>query len=62
MWLTGKVHDGGTGESVGGDLSEYLEGPNHTARLVGLQDVNEEIQPTRVTDGQLTRLLFQIKL
>ena len=41
MWLTGKVHDGGTGESVGGDLSEYLEGPNHTARLVGLQDVNK---------------------
>ena len=60
--LTGKVHNGGTGETVCGDFSQDLEGPDHAPRLVGLQDVNEQVQPPRVPDGQLTRLLLQVKL
>ena len=60
--LTSQVNDGSTGEVIGGYLSENLESSDHAACLARLQEVNEEVQPTRVSDGQLTGLLLQVKL
>ena len=60
--LTGQVHDGSTGETIGADLPQYFECSDHTARLPCLQEVDEEIEPPRVPDGQLTGLLFEVKL
>ena len=60
--LTSKVDNGGTGETVGGDLSQDLECADHAARLLGLQEVDEEVESPGVPDGQLTGLLLQVKL
>lgn len=60
--LTSQVNNGSPSLSVLGDLSENLEGANLALGVAGLQQVNEQVQPPRVPDGQLRGFLAEVKV
>ena len=60
--LTTEVHNGCPRDVILGDLPQDLERADHTTRLVGLQQVDEQVQPPRVPDGQLACLLAEVKV
>ena len=60
--VTFKINNGCPGLVVFGDFPEDPECGYLAFDVVGLQQVDEKIQPIGVTDGKLTRLLAEVKV
>ena len=60
--ITFKVDNGRPGLVIFGDLPQYPECGYLALYVVGLQQIDEKVQPIGVTDGQLTRLLAKVKV
>ena len=57
-----QVDDGHPGLGVHGDLLQDSEGADLALDVVRFQEVDEQVHPTRVSDGQLGGLLAEVKV
>ncbi len=63
QWIrTSEVDNGSPGLVVLGDLTEDLEGADLALDVVCLQEVDEQVQPTGVPDGQLAAIQTQVQI
>ena len=60
--MTFEVDNGGPGLVVLGDFPEDPECGYLAFYVICLEQIDEQIQPIRVTDGKLTRLLAKVKV